>query len=144
MIARRQAEALGIVLPAEGISFAARACGGSPRTLGHILNTIAVTTTGWRYEQDYLGNDPTILLETVEEVAALMGIDGLGLDATGRALLAALGRQPSFSSSAEALSIATGLDLPYVRERLADLRHWGLVTAAPGRGWRLTVNPNHA
>jgi Holliday junction DNA helicase RuvB len=134
-IGRRKAEDLGIRLSADAIAFAANACGGSPRLLGHLLKALAVTTTGWRYEQDLGGGDDEIDLVMVEEIAALLGIDRHGLDATSRTVLDTIQRQPSGALSAETLAVTTGLDLGYVRERLAELRGRGLVSASPGRGW---------
>lgn len=134
-IALLKAESLDLVLAPDALTFVARACGGSPRVLGHLLKTIAVTTIDWRYARDYENADATLGLGMVEEVVGLMGLDRHGLDATSRAILAAISSQPSGSTSAESLSVHTGLDLPFVRERLAELRGRGLVTASPGRGW---------
>lgn len=139
-IALLKAESLDLVLAPDAVAFLARACGGSPRVLGHLLRTIAVTTLDWRNGCDYENLDATLSLTMVEEVVGLMGLDRHGLDSTSRTILAAISAQPSGSTSAESLSVVTGLDLPFVRERLAELRGRGLVTASPGRGW--TVVPH--
>jgi len=136
-VARQKAESLDIRIADDAIPFLARACAGSPRILGHLLNAVAVTTTGWRYERDYKGLDDTISLPMVEDVAGLIGIDQHGLDATSRALLDVISRQPSGSISAEALSVAIGLDVFYVRERLAELQIQGLTNPRQGRGWSI-------
>jgi Holliday junction resolvasome RuvABC ATP-dependent DNA helicase subunit len=135
VIARQKTESLDIVLSPEGITVAAAACGGSPRALGHLLNTIAVMTVGWRYDRDLEGADATIPAAMAEEVIGLLGIDSQGLDATNRSLLATIARQPFGAASAEMLSVTSGLDLAFVRERLGELRGRGYVTASPGRGW---------
>ena len=137
-IALLKAESLYLTFDADALTFVAQVCGGSPRVLGHLLKTIAVTTIDWRYERDYEDADATLGLAMVEEVVALMGLARDGLDATSRGILAAISAQPSGSTSAESLSVVTGLDLPFVRERLAELRGRGLVTASPGRGWTVT------
>lgn len=130
-----KSESLDIELAPDALALVARACGGSPRRLGHLLKTIAVTTIAWRYERDYENADSTLDLTMVREVVELMGLDGHGLDATGRQMLAVIAAQLGGSASAETVSVATGLDLPFVRERLAELRGRGFVAASPGRGW---------
>jgi len=138
-IALQKAEFLDIALSPDGITAVATACGGSPRALGHLLRTIAVMTVGWRYDRDVQDMDTTIPSTMVEEVIGLMGIDSHGLDATNRFLLETIARQPSGAASAEMLSVTSGFDLTFVRERLGELRGRGYVTASPGRGW--TVLP---
>lgn len=136
-IALLKAESLNVALAPDAISLVARACGGSPRALGHVLKTISVTTVGWQYERDAENADATLDLAMVEEVVGLMGLDRHGLDTTSRAFLATIEAQPSRSASAETLSVSSGLDLPFVRERLAELRARGFVAASPGRGWTI-------
>ena len=137
LIARQKTESLDIVLSPEGITVAAAACGGSPRALGHLLNTIAVMTVGWRYDRDVQDMDTTIPTPMVEEVIGLMGIDSQGLDSTNRLLLTTIAGQASGAASAEMLSITSGLDLSFIRERLGELRGAGYVTASRGAGWRI-------
>jgi len=137
MIARHNCETLDIMLSPEGITIAAAACSGSPRALGHLLKTIAVMTIGWRYERDVQDLDTTIPSAMVEEVIGLMGIDSQGLDATNRLLLTTIAGQASGAASAEMLSVTSGLDLAFVRERLGELRGRGYVTASRGVGWRI-------
>jgi Holliday junction resolvasome RuvABC ATP-dependent DNA helicase subunit len=136
-IARRKAGSLDIMLSPDVIATVSTACGGSPRALGHLLRTIAVMTVGWRYDRDFEGADTTIPLSMAEEVIGLLGIDVQGLDATNRSLLETIARQPFGAASAEMLSVTTGLDLAFVRERLGELRGRGYVTASPGRGWTI-------
>ncbi len=141
-IARRQAEGLDLFLEPAALSLVARACGGSPRTLGHLLKAIQVTTIGLRWERDAAELDITLGVDVVAEVVGLMGLDQVGLDATSRSLLSAIRRQPAGALSAEALSVISGLDLGFVREQLAGLRARGLVEASPGRGWSLVADPS--
>lgn len=139
-IARRQAEKLDLVIEPAAISLLAQACGGSPRTLGHILKAVQLTTIDLRLDRELAEADPTLQTDVIAEVIDLIGFDQTGLDATSRFLLEELRRQPIGALSAEALSVASGLDLGFVREQLALLRTRGLVTASPGRGWSLSAN----
>lgn len=79
---------------------------------------------------------PCIPDELVERALAWMGLDLYGLDATGRTLLATMAQHGR--ATAELLSTVLGLDIPYTRQALAELRARQLTQAAPGRGWVLT------
>jgi hypothetical protein len=79
---------------------------------------------------------PCIPDELVERALSWMGLDLYGLDATGRTLLATMAQHGR--ATAELLSTVLGLDIPYTRQALAELRARQLTQAAPGRGWVLT------
>lgn len=79
---------------------------------------------------------PCIPDELVERALAWMGLDLYGLDATGRTLLATMAQHGR--ATAELLSTVLGLDIPYTRQALAELRARQFTQAAPGRGWVLT------
>jgi hypothetical protein len=79
---------------------------------------------------------PCIPDELVERALTWMGLDLHGLDATGRTLLATMAQHGR--ATAELLSTVLGLDIPYTRQALAELRARQLTQAAPGRGWVLT------
>jgi Holliday junction resolvasome RuvABC ATP-dependent DNA helicase subunit len=79
---------------------------------------------------------PCIPDELVERALSWMGLDLYGLDATGRTLLATMAQHGR--ATAELLSTVIGLDIPFTRQALAELRARQLTQAAPGRGWVLT------
>jgi Holliday junction resolvasome RuvABC ATP-dependent DNA helicase subunit len=79
---------------------------------------------------------PCIPDELVERALTWMGLDLHGLDATGRTLLAAIAQHGR--ATADLLSTVIGLDVPFTRQALAELRARQLTLAAPGRGWVLT------
>ena len=79
---------------------------------------------------------PCVPDELIERALQWMGLDGLGLDATGRTILATIGSHGR--ATAELIAAVLGLDIAFARERLAELRARRLVHAAPGRGWMLT------
>ena len=79
---------------------------------------------------------PRIPDEFVERALDWMGLDEAGLDGTGRTLLSTIAHHGR--ATAELLSTVLGLDVPFTRENLSELRARHLVTAAPGRGWVLT------
>jgi Holliday junction resolvasome RuvABC ATP-dependent DNA helicase subunit len=79
---------------------------------------------------------PCIPDELVERALAWMGLDLYGLDATGRTLLTTMAQHGR--ATAELLSTVLGLDIPYTRQALAELRARQFTQAAPGRGWVLT------
>lgn len=79
---------------------------------------------------------PCIPDELVERALAWMGLDLYGLDATARTLLATMAQHGR--ATAELLSTVLGLDIPFTRQALAELRARQLTQAAPGRGWVLT------
>jgi len=74
--------------------------------------------------------------ELVERALSWMGLDLYGLDATGRTLLATMAQHGR--ATAELLSTVIGLDIPFTRQALSELRARQLTQAAPGRGWVLT------
>jgi Holliday junction resolvasome RuvABC ATP-dependent DNA helicase subunit len=82
------------------------------------------------------GQLPHIPDELIERALTWMGIDGAGLDATGRTILSTISNHGR--GTAELIATVLGLDIAYARERLAELRARHLVNAAPGRGWVLT------
>ncbi|MFM8890752.1 MAG: AAA family ATPase [Planctomycetia bacterium] len=79
---------------------------------------------------------PCLPDELVERALAWMGLDLYGLDATGRTLLTTMAQHGR--ATAELLSTVLGLDIPYTRQALAELRARQFTQAAPGRGWVLT------
>lgn len=79
---------------------------------------------------------PLVPDELVERALAWMGLDLYGLDATGRTLLTTMAQHGR--ATAELLSTVLGLDIPYTRQALAELRARQFTQAAPGRGWVLT------
>ena len=79
---------------------------------------------------------PCIPDELVARALAWMGLDLYGLDATARTLLSTMAQHRR--TTAELLSTVIGLDIPYTRQALAELRARHLTQAAPGRGWVLT------
>ncbi|MFM8495364.1 MAG: AAA family ATPase [Planctomycetia bacterium] len=74
--------------------------------------------------------------ELVERALTWMGLDLHGLDATARTLLATMAQHTR--ATAELLSTVIGLDVPYTRQALAELRARQFTQAAPGVGWVLT------
>lgn len=86
------------------------------------------------------GQLPHIPDELIERALTWMGIDGAGLDATGRTILSTISSHGR--GTAELIATVLGLDIAYARERLAELRARHLVNAAPGRGWVLTDGGN--
>ena len=84
---------------------------------------------------------PCIPDDLVERALSWMGLDLYGLDATGRTLLATMAQHGR--ATAELLSTVIGLDIPFTRQALAELRARQFTQAAPGRGWVLSETGKH-
>lgn len=128
-----------MTLTESALQLAAAACGGSPRKLGQIIETTAVFTVVQRYDASAAAEDDSVDDEAVLQVLNLLGIDHCGLDPAERTLLTTIQAQPTRAASAEMLAFAAGLDVSFIRQRLANLRCRRLLNATTGRGWTLTA-----